>query len=129
MTETTPRPIAETSFDRAALPQYSPKRILAVWAAATIPMAVLGWLVAPWLGERIGGSGGFADALLICFNVGLIWMVALVLILVRREQGSLAWSQVRDALWLRAPQDPKTGKVGGKVWLWVPVFVLVWRPT
>ena len=33
----------------------------------------------------------FIDALLICFNVGLLWMLALVLIAVRREQGSLAW--------------------------------------
>jgi membrane protease YdiL (CAAX protease family) len=125
MTETTPRPTAETHFDRAAIPQYSRGRIFAIWAAVTAPMAVLGWVVAPWLGQRIGGSGGFADALLICYNVGLAWMIALVLILVRREQGSLAWTRVRDALWLRAPQDPKTGRVGGKVWWWVLVFVLV----
>src|SRR5664279_4995350 len=125
MTETTPRLLVETGFDRAALPQYSRAQILGVWAAVTAPMAVLGWLVAPWLGDRIGGSGGFVDALLICFDVGLVWQVTLVLILVRREQGSLAWSRVRDALWLRAPQDPKTGRVGGKVWWWVLVFVLI----
>jgi membrane protease YdiL (CAAX protease family) len=30
---------------------------------------------------------------------------------------------VRDALWLRAPRDPKTGRVGGKVWWWALLFV------
>ncbi len=125
MTETTPRALVQTGFDRSALPQYSRAKIFAVWAAVTAPMAILGWVVAPWLGDRIGGSGGFVDALLISFDVGLMWMVGLVLMMVRREQGSLAWSRVRDALWLRAPQDPKTGRVGGKVWWWALVFVLV----
>jgi uncharacterized protein len=40
----------------------------------------------------------FIEAILICFNAGLVWMLALVLILVRREQGSLSWPVVRDAL-------------------------------
>jgi uncharacterized protein len=125
MTQTTPRPLVDTALDRAALPQYSKSKIASIWLAVTAPMAILGWLVAPWLGNRIGGSDGFVDALLICFDIGLLWMVALVLILVRREQGSLAWPRVRDALWLRAPQDPKSGRVGGKLWWWALVFVLV----
>jgi uncharacterized protein len=125
MTETRPRPRPETTRDADALPQYSKAQIAGIWFAVTAPMAVLAWVVAPWLGDRIGGSGGFVDALLICFDVGLLWMVALVLILVRREQGSLAWPRVRHALWLRAPQDPKTGRIGGKVWWWALVFVLV----
>jgi hypothetical protein len=28
-------------------------------------------------------------------------------------------------LWLRAPRDPKTGRVGGKVWWWVLPFVVL----
>lgn len=125
MTSTTLHATTTNETDRDALPQYSRSRILALWAAVTAPMSILGWIVAPPLGDLIGGSGGFVDALLICFDVGLSWMVVLTLILVRREQGSLAWPRVRDALWLRAPKDPKTGRVGGKVWLWVPVFVVI----
>jgi hypothetical protein len=34
----------------AAVRQYSLAQILAVWAAAAIPMAVLAWVVAPLLG-------------------------------------------------------------------------------
>jgi hypothetical protein len=76
---------------RAAQPvqiqQYSLPQILGVWAAVTIPMSVLSWIVTPWLSHRLGSRDPFIDALLICFNVGLLWMITLVLILVRREQG------------------------------------------
>ena len=108
-----------------SMPQYSRRRILGVWAAAAVPMGVLAWLVAPWLGDRIGGRDPFISALLICFNAGLLWMLALVLILVRRERGSLRWASVHDALWLRAPTDPKSGRRGGRVWLWALPFVLL----
>ena len=113
-----------TPIDRLELPQYSLRQILAVWLAATVPMSILGWGIAPWLSDRIGGRDPFLDALLICFNLGLIWMIVLVLILVRREQGSLSWSHLRDALWLLAPRDPKSGRVGGRVWWWVLPFTL-----
>jgi hypothetical protein len=47
--------------------------------------------------DQFTGSRQFIDALLICFSVALLWMITLVLILIRRRQGSLAWSRVRDA--------------------------------
>jgi membrane protease YdiL (CAAX protease family) len=105
--------------------QYSLRQIVAAWAAAALPMALLAWVLAPWLSHRLGGREPLGESLLILFNVGLIWILVLTLILVRREQGSLQWLKVRDALWLRAPQDPKTKKVGGKVWWWVAPFVLL----
>jgi uncharacterized protein len=40
----------------AAVRQYSLAQILAVWAAAAIPMAVLAWVVAPLLGNLLGGG-------------------------------------------------------------------------
>ena len=119
-------PEVRQPFDRyAPVRQYSLRQILGVWAAAAIPMGLLAWMVAPWLSDQIGGRDPFIESLLICFNVGLLWQLAMVLYLVRREQGSLAWSRVRDALWLRAPQDPKTGRVGKKVWWWVVPFVVL----
>jgi membrane protease YdiL (CAAX protease family) len=85
-------------------------------------MAVLAWIVAPWLRDQLGGAEPLGQALLICLTAGLIWQFVLVLILVRRELGSLEWPRVRDALWLRPPRDPKSGRVGGKVWWWVVLF-------
>ena len=105
--------------------QYSLAQIGAIWTAAAVPMGLLAWVVTPWLGDRLGGREPLVEALLICFNAGLIWMLILTLVLVRLEQGSLAWSYLRDALWLRAPQDAKTGRVGGKVWWWVVPFALL----
>jgi CAAX protease family protein len=88
-------------------------------------MGVLAWIVVPWLRDQLGGRDPFAEALLISLTAGLIWQFFLVLILVRRELGGLQWPRVRDALWLRPPQDPKTGRVGGKVWWWALLFVLL----
>jgi uncharacterized protein len=117
---------APDSVDRyAAVRQYSLAQILGVWAAAAVPMGVLAWIVAPWLRDQLGGDDPFAQALLICITAGLIWQFVLVLILTRRELGGLQWPRVREALWLRAPRDPRTGRVGGRVWWWVLPFVVL----
>jgi CAAX protease family protein len=108
-----------------AVRQYSLGEILAVWAAAAVPMGVLAWIVAPWLRDQLGGDEPLAQSLLILLTLGLIWQFVLVLILVRRELGTLQWSRVRDALWLRSPRDPKTGRVGGRVWWWLLLFLFI----
>jgi CAAX protease family protein len=120
----------EQSLDRGAdrypaVRQYRLAQILGVWAAAAVPMGVLAWVVAPLLRDQLGGDEPLAKALLICLTVGLIWQFVLVVILIRRELGGLQWSRVRDALWLRSPRDPKTGRVGGRVWWWVLLFILI----
>src|SRR5215208_742765 len=121
---------ADHNVDRyEAVKQYSLAKILGVWALAAVPMGLLAWIVAPWLRDQIGGRDPFAEALLLCLTAGLIWQFALVLILIRRELGGLQWPRVRDALWLRAPRDSNTRRVGGKVWWWAglfAVFVTVW---
>ena len=109
----------------AAVRQYSLAQILAVWAAAAVPMGVLAWIIAPWLRDQLGGDEPLAQALLICVTAGLVWQFVLVLILTRRELGGLQWSRVREALWLWAPRDPRTGRVGGRVWWWVLPFVVL----
>jgi membrane protease YdiL (CAAX protease family) len=106
-----------------AVRQYSLIEILVVWAAAAVPMGLLAWVVAPWLEDRLEGEEPLVQALLIVLTAGLIWQFVLVLILLWRELGSLEWLRVRDALWLRSPRDPKTGRVGGKVWWWALLFV------
>jgi membrane protease YdiL (CAAX protease family) len=118
-------PLAEEVDRYEAVEQYSLAKILGVWAAAAIPMGVLAWIVAPLLRDQLGGRDPLAEALLMCLTAGLIWQFVLTLILVRRELGGLEWSRVRQALWLQPPLDPKTRRVGGKVWWWAPLFVVL----
>jgi membrane protease YdiL (CAAX protease family) len=101
--------------------------ILAVWAAAAIPMAIVAWLVAPMLADRFAGDGHvpMAKALIVSLTTGMVWQFVLVAILVGREQGSLRWSTVREALWLRSPRSPRSGRTGGRVWLvLIPLIIL-----
>jgi membrane protease YdiL (CAAX protease family) len=97
--------------------QYSLAKILGIWAAAALPMAALAWIVAPWIAGRLDGPLALPRAVLGLLTVGLIWQFVLVMLLVYRERGSLRWSVLKDALWLRAPRSPKTGRVGGRLWL------------
>lgn len=77
--------------------------VIAVWAAAAVPMGVLAWLVAP---------AGNPEALIGALTAGLAWQCALTLILVRREQRSLRWPILRRALWL-------TGPARRRQWWWL----------
>src|SRR5919199_2992509 len=118
-------PVAEAAIpSRAAdstveIPQLGRRAIFAIWAAAALPMAALAWLVAPPVADRLSGAGNvpMAKALLACLTIGLIWQFVLVAVLVYREQQTLRWSVVRDALWLRSPRSPRTGRAGGRLWL------------
>ena len=108
------------------IPQLRMGRILAVWAAAALPMAALAWLVAPVLADRFSGDEfvPMAKALIVTLTIGLAWQFVLVAILVGREQGTLRWSTTREALWLRSPRSPRSGRVGGRIWLVViPLIV------
>jgi uncharacterized protein len=110
--------------DQRALPQLRLGGIIAVWAAAALPMGLLAWVVAPALADHLSGPGSLSKALIACLTAGLVWQVVLVMTLVRREQGSLRFSVLRDALWLRAPRSPRTGRRGGKAWLiTIPLIV------
>jgi membrane protease YdiL (CAAX protease family) len=109
----------------AAVRQYSLGQIIGVWAAAAVPMGLLAWVVAPWLSHHLSGELPLGRALLICMTLGLAWQLALVLLLMWSELGTLRWRRLRDALWLRSPRDPKTGRVGGKVWWWALLFVFL----
>ncbi|MFJ8745212.1 lysostaphin resistance A-like protein [Embleya sp. NPDC127516] len=105
------------------LPQYSIAAVLTVWAAAVVPMALLAWVVTPMVAGDDASKGRFATVLIAALTCGLVWQTILVLGLVAREQASLRWSVLRDALWLRAPSDDR-GRRGGGLWWWVAVFAL-----
>jgi membrane protease YdiL (CAAX protease family) len=115
----------EEPADERALRQLSLKGVIAVWAAAALPMGLLAWVVSPLLADQLSGPNALVRALLITLTGGLIWQFVLVMTLVRREQGTLRLPVLRDALWLRAPRSPRTGRRGGRVWLILLPLTLV----
>lgn len=119
---------SSTPAAAAELPilQYSRRRILGTWAAAAGPMSALAWVVAPWLAGVLKGPSAWPRAILLSLTVGMIWQFVLVVVTVRREQGTLRWSVIKNALWLRAPRSPRTGRRGGRLWwLLVPLILAV----
>jgi membrane protease YdiL (CAAX protease family) len=98
--------------------------IVAVWAAAALPMGVLAWVVAPVVADQLSGPGALSRALIVTLTAGLAWQFVLVMILVGREQGTLRWAVLKEALWLRAPRSPKTGRRGGRLWLVLVPLIL-----
>jgi uncharacterized protein len=48
----------------------------------------------------------------------------LLAVLLWREQHTFRWSTTRQALWLRSPSSPRSGRCGGKLWLiLIPLIV------
>ncbi len=104
--------------------QFSVWEILAVWAAATLPMGAAAWIVSPFVAGSSGAADALPKALLVTLSLGLAWQFLLVVGLVYREQATLRWSTVSQVLWLRAPRSPHTGRQGGRLWLVVlPMIV------
>jgi membrane protease YdiL (CAAX protease family) len=107
------------------IPQYDLGKILLVWAAAAIPMGILGWFVAPALAPDPQNTRLFIVTRLAVLTVGLVWQFVLVAFLLYRETGTLRWSALRQPLWLNTPRSPQTGETRRRLWWWlVPVFLL-----
>lgn len=109
------------------IPQYTRSAITKVWAAATVPMAAAAWVATPILARTLDGPAAFPRALILSLTVAVVWQFVLVMGLVRREQGTLRWAVVKQALWLQPPQSPRSGRRGGRLWLLIlPLAVLAW---
>ena len=104
-------PVRHQARDGVVIPAYPVWALLAVWAAAALPMAALAWLVAPRLAGSLGGPAPLGEALLYCLTAGLVWQFALVAALVARQQGTLRWGVVERPLWLQAPRSRAPGAV------------------
>ena len=103
----------DATLSKVYIRQLRIRGIFAIWAAAALPMAVLAWLIAPLLADRFAGDGQvpMAKALIVCLTIGLVWQFVLVAILVAREQATLRWSTVREALWLRSPNPDERSQI------------------
>jgi len=100
--------------------QYSLAKILGIWAAATLPMAILSWIVFPLTAPDFESDPlGSGVTRVILLTLGLIWLFVLSMIIVRQEEGDLSWVTVKRRLRLDTPRDPKTGERQHRLWLWV----------
>ena len=109
-----------------AATHYTLVRVLGIWAAAALPMGILGWLVAPALAPDIHADPvGAVVTRVSVLTVGLIWQFVLALILVYREHGDLRWTTLRRRLRLNAPRDPHTQQPRRLLWLWAIPLVLL----
>src|SRR4029453_2391497 len=85
---------SDTATRAVHIPTWTRGTVLKVWAAAALPMGILAWIVAPALAHAFSGPLALPQALILCLAAGLIWQFVLVLIVVRREQGTLRWPVV-----------------------------------
>ena len=106
--------------------RYSLAKILGIWAAVTIPMGILAWVVFPAITPDFETDPiGTGYARMGALTVGLIWLFVLSMIIVYREEGDLRWATLKRRLWLNTPRDPKTGQPRRKLWLWlIPIILL-----
>ena len=107
--------------------QYSLVQILGIWIAAALPMAILGWVVAPALAPDFKSDPIGAGAIRVgALSVGLIWQFVLAMIIIYREEGDLRWATIRRRGRLNTARDPKTGEPRHRLLLWlIPIIVLL----
>jgi uncharacterized protein len=105
--------------------QYSLAKILGIWALAAAPMGILSWIVFPLVAPDFESDPfAFAVTLVVLLALGLVWLFALSMIIVRREEGDLRWVTVKRRLRLNIPRDPATGQPRARLWLWVVPFLV-----
>ena len=76
--------------------QYSLVKILIIWAAATLPMAILSWIIFPLMASDFESDPlGSSVTRVILLTVGLIWLFVLSLIIVRQEEGNVGWTMIK----------------------------------
>src|SRR3989304_2849280 len=103
--------------------QYTLGKIIAVWAAAAVPMGLLAWVVTPRLIPHFSLPAGIIYWLMML--VGLAWQCALSLLIVYREEGSINWATLQERMWYKNPRDPKTGEYRSALLWWVAPFLLL----
>jgi membrane protease YdiL (CAAX protease family) len=124
LTEGEPESTGERVARAERMEQYALVQILGVWALATVPMGILGWIVAPRLAPDAEADPLAAGvARLVLLMLGLIWLFVLSLIVVGREEGNLRWATVKRRLRLTAPRAPTTDEPRPRLWWWVVPFL------
>jgi len=97
--------------------QYSLWQILGIVALVSLPMGLLGWVVAPAIIPYSPLHPGITFWLLMI--VGMAWQCLVSLVIIYRELGTLRWSAIRQRTWLQTPRDPGTGQPNPRLYWWL----------
>jgi membrane protease YdiL (CAAX protease family) len=88
-------------------------------------MGILSWMAFPLLAPDAGSDPlEFGVTRVVLLTLGLVWLFALSMIIVRREEGDLRWATVKRRLRLNTPREPATGVPRARLWLWVVPFIV-----
>ncbi len=74
----------------STIPQYSLGKILAIWAAAALPMAIQGRVIAPALASGAPTGRQALTTRVTALTLGLVWQFVLAMIIVYREEAICA---------------------------------------
>jgi hypothetical protein len=96
-------------------------QIIGIWAAVTLPLAILAWFVVLIVVDQVKFPAVTAYWLVLI--VGMAWQTVVSIWVILCQEGNLRWETIRRATWLTKPHDPKTGEPGLRSFWRVP---LVW---
>jgi membrane protease YdiL (CAAX protease family) len=97
--------------------QYTLWKILGIWALVALPMALLGWVIAPAIIPYSPLQPVITYWLLII--VGMVWEFVVSMVILYRELGTLRWSAIRQRTWLQTPRDPRTDQPNPRLFWWL----------
>ena len=96
--------------------QYQLGRIFRIWAAATLPMIAIVWVIIPLLIPHVKQPPVILYWLMSL--PGMLWQFILSLWIIRDEEGGLNWNGLHHRICLHLPRNPRTGE---------PQVRLFWR--
>lgn len=103
--------------------QYRLSTILLIWALSALPMALLAFVVTPWLIPILQWPPVMVYWM--ATIIGLIWQFVLSMLILKREGHGLNWATIRDRLRYRKPTHPVSGKQHYALLLWTLPFILL----
>jgi hypothetical protein len=103
--------------------QYTTGKILRLWAVATLPLALLGWGVAPVLAARAPLAAPILYWLLM--SAGMGWVCFVAFWIIRREEGDLSRQTLSQRLWLNGPRSPRTDQPQARLLWWLLPCLLI----
>lgn len=102
--------------------QYTLGQIIAIWLAVSVPMPILGFVIAPILFPVLDLHPGFIYTFMIV--IGLMWQFVVSMWVMKREIGELSWSAIQKRMWIQHPRNPQTGERDLKLW-WMIIPALI----